>query len=253
MPSLADNLHSWDDPSNWVDGGNEWSHSWGSTATMWHGSILPRIAANLPAGRLLEIACGHGRVTAHLLGHCTSYVGIDLAPTCIATCRQRFAAATNATFLVGDGTSLAGIDDGSIDFVFSWDSLVHAELEAVGGYVRELARVLRPGGTAFLHHSNLAEFVDVGGRLTVENPHWRASSVSATVVRAVAAQHGVQTVAQEELQWGSPVWNDCFSLLRRPIVPGTTVVPRLFRHPGFAEELGFFRVVDETYRQSLRG
>lgn len=253
MPSIADNQANWNDPRNWQDDGHEWSSSWGSTATMWHGSILPRIAANLPAENLLEIACGHGRVTERLLAHCYRYVGVDLAPTCIELCRQRFAARARATFAENDGKSLPGVADNSIDFAFSWDSLVHAELDAVDGYLAELARVLRFGGRAFLHHSNLAEFVDASGALTVENPHWRATSVSAERVRERAAQHGLQVVAQEVLQWGSAAFNDCFTLLQRPLRGAAPVTPRLLRHPGFTEELGYLRALDDTYRKSLQG
>ena len=91
MPTIAENFANWNDPKRWSDDGNEWSHAWGSSATMWFGSILPRIAANLPAASLLEIACGHGRVTEFLLPHCQRYVGVDLAPDCVATCERRFA------------------------------------------------------------------------------------------------------------------------------------------------------------------
>jgi hypothetical protein len=47
------------------------------------------------------------------------------------------------------------IENGSIDFAFSFDSLVHAESDVMSSYAHELARVLKPGGVAFLHHSNL--------------------------------------------------------------------------------------------------
>ena len=252
MPSIGDNKAHWDDSQNWRADGDEWSASWGSTATMWHGSILPRIAANLPAGHLLEIACGHGRVTEHLLAHCYRYVGVDLAPSCVAFCRDRFASRPRAQFVATDGASLPGVADSSIDFAFSWDSLVHAELDAITGYLHELARVLRPGGTAFLHHSNLAEFVDASGAVTVENPHWRATSVSGQRVREHAERHGLHVVTQELVQWGSVAFNDCLTLLRRPLRAGPGAPPRSLRHPGFAEELGYLRVLDEAYRASLR-
>ena len=251
MPTIAENFANWNDPKRWSDDGNEWSHAWGSSATMWFGSILPRIAANLPAASLLEIACGHGRVTEFLLPHCERYVGVDLAPDCVATCERRFAGVGKASFRQVDGRTLAGIGDDSVDFAISWDSLVHAEHDAVAGYVAELARVLRPGGTAFLHHSNLGEHTAADGTLTVENPHWRASSVSAERVRAWAAPHGLQVVAQELLQWGSPAWNDCFTLLRRPRPGDPAAALRVVRHPGFAFELEFFRNLDATWRQSL--
>jgi hypothetical protein len=50
------------------------------------------------------------------------------------------------------------VETGSVDFVFSFDSLVHADAPTLEAYLRELTRVLRPGGVAFLHHSNMAMY-----------------------------------------------------------------------------------------------
>ncbi len=253
MPSIADNLTNWDDARNWQQDGDEWSHSWGSSAALWHGTILPRIAACLPAGDMLEIACGHGRVTQYLLGHCVRYRGVDLAPSCVSICTQRFAGRSGASFERTDGSTLPGIAAASIDFACSWDSLVHAELDAVGGYVRELGRVLRPGGTAFLHHSTMLDHVDANGQLTVPNPHWRATSVSAAIVQARAIASGLQCVTQELVQWGSTTYSDCFTLLRRQ--DDTRVAEcetHVLRHPAFHEELAHLQRLDRAYRQSLR-
>lgn len=46
--------------------------------------------------------------------------------------------------------------DGAVDLAFSFDSLVHVEIDVIEGYLTELARVLVPDGVAILHHSNLA-------------------------------------------------------------------------------------------------
>ena len=38
------------------------------------------------------------------------------------------------------------VEESSIDFVFSFDSLVHVEAETLAAYLSELARVLKPDG-----------------------------------------------------------------------------------------------------------
>ena len=43
--------------------------------------------------------------------------------------------------------------DASIDFAFSFDSLVHAEANILESYISELARVLKANAIAFIHHS----------------------------------------------------------------------------------------------------
>lgn len=248
MPSIDTNRANWNDPRSWQQDGEEWSAAWGGTASMWFGSLLPRLAPFLPVRHLLEIACGHGRVTAHLLAHCDRYTGVDLAPDCVATCQRRFAARAGAMFLATDGKSLSGIADASIDLACSWDSLVHAEADALVGYMHELARVLRPGGFAWLHHSNLGAWLAADGAPTVPNPHWRARTVSAASVRTWAATAGLQCVAQEIVQWGGAVDNDCFSLLRGRAPGDPTYEPRLRRHPDFNAEIEHFRQLAQLYR-----
>jgi ubiquinone/menaquinone biosynthesis C-methylase UbiE len=103
--------------------GDEWSVSWGSPWAQWHGCLFPRIFPFL-RGRILEIAPGRGRWTQFLRRHCESLVGIDLAPSCIAQCEQRFQSFGNLEFFVNDGRTLPMVEDSSIDFAFSFDSLV---------------------------------------------------------------------------------------------------------------------------------
>ena len=47
------------------------------------------------------------------------------------------------------------VEDGSIDFVFSFDSLVHVEADVLDAYLDQLARKLTPDGVGFIHHSNM--------------------------------------------------------------------------------------------------
>src|SRR4029078_6736404 len=90
----------------------------------------------------------------------TSYAAVDVAENCVKACRERFADVPHARFEVGDGKSLPFVDDASIDFAFSFDSLVHADAEAMRGYLGELARTLRPGAHGFIQHSNLRVSVE---------------------------------------------------------------------------------------------
>src|SRR5688500_242534 len=110
---------------DWIQAGEEWSEPWGSSAARWFGTILPRIHDCLPAGTILEIAPGFGRWTHYLKEHCGQLHVVDPDERCIETCRRRFSRDPNLSYHVNDGRSLAMIPDGSIDFVFSFDSLVH--------------------------------------------------------------------------------------------------------------------------------
>ena len=56
---------------------------------------------------------------------------VDLNQNCIDVCKQKFAAFENIEYHVNDGKSLSMIPENSIDFIFSHDSLVHAELDVI--------------------------------------------------------------------------------------------------------------------------
>ncbi len=154
MPTLDENLENWTTKWDWSHEGDEWSGWWGDTPAFWYGAILPRIHAFIPAGRILEIAPGYGRWTEYLKDAAEHLALVDLAENCIAHCRERFAAATHIEYHVNDGRSLGMVDDQSVDFVFSFDSLVHADPDVIGGYLAQLAAKLKPDGVGFIHHSN---------------------------------------------------------------------------------------------------
>src|ERR1700685_1918967 len=140
MPTLEQNRF-WGQYS-WPEQGNEWSAEWGDAETQWHATILPRIRRFLPAQRVLEIAPGYGRWSSFLIDSADEYIGVDLNAECVVACRARFAAANHATFMVNDGKSLAAVADDSVNFAFSFDSLVHVEIDVIETYLQELSRKL---------------------------------------------------------------------------------------------------------------
>ena len=83
------------------------------------------------AESMLEIAPGYGRWTAFLKDLCSRLPLVDLSPKCIEACRERFGESDDIAYHVNDGRSPAMIDEDSIDFAFSFDSLVHVELEVL--------------------------------------------------------------------------------------------------------------------------
>lgn len=91
-----------------------------------------------PRDRMLDIGCG----TAWLHEHFEHYVGIDVSPDAVA-----FAQSLGRNALVHDVESPLPFEDSSFDAVVIKDVLEHI-LEPVA-VVREIARVLRPGGLVF--------------------------------------------------------------------------------------------------------
>jgi SAM-dependent methyltransferase len=214
MPALNQNLSVWDQTYDWSRRGDEWSDAWGGVSYHWWTTLFPRLQGYVPAGRVLEIAPGFGRWTHFLRDLCSDLIIVDIAESAIAHCRERFAADRHISAHVNDGTSLPMAEDGSIDLVFSFDSLVHAESDVMAGYLGELARILATDGVAFLHHSNMGAYAR--GTYDPNNIHWRATSVSATEIERLAEAVGLSCVSQETIAWGNDsLLNDCLSVITR--------------------------------------
>ncbi len=228
MPSVEWNADLWDSVYNWSQQGEEWSAAWGGSEAQWFGTILPRIHAFVPAGTILEIAPGFGRWTNYLKGLCERLVVVDLSGKCIEACQRRFGSDSNIVYYVNDGRSLAMIPDHSIDFAFSFDSLVHAEADVIEAYLSQLAQKLKPDGVGFIHHSNLGAYAPalsyirqipdewrdvVLDRAFLSPTHLRAESMTAELFRKFCEQGGLQTMSQETVNWGTDrLLIDCFSV-----------------------------------------
>jgi len=108
-----------------------------------------------PTDNVLDLGCGIGRVTRYVAPLCREIWAVDVSETMVRFARERLADLPNVRFLVGRGTSLPELETGSIDFVYSLLTLQHVEREHAFRLLRELRRVLRDGGRAFLTFPNL--------------------------------------------------------------------------------------------------
>ena len=195
----------------------------------WYWCLLPRIQHHLPVHTILDIGPGFGRWTRYLLEHCEQMILVDISEKCINACRRRFGD-EGITYRVGPGASLDFLEDESIDFCFSWEALVYVEAEGIDTYLKDLGRKLKPSGSAFLHHSNLASHSDYFDR-TLKLPkgwrdflkrkglldfdQWRARSVTADSFRRAAEQANLQVQTQELIPWGGKRLIDCLTTLSR--------------------------------------
>jgi hypothetical protein len=238
---------------DWKYGGEEWSEAWGGSAAQWHGAIFPRIRDCLPANTILEIAPGFGRWTNYLRDYCERLWIVDRVAECIDACRQRFAGDSRLSYYVNDGRSLAMIPDHSVDFVFSFDSLVHPRPEIVQGYVSQLGRKLKIRGKGFIHHSNLGEYAnsmrehlpELIRKLLVktnilDRERHRDPTMTADLFRTLCEQNGLHCLTQELVNWRSRRLIDCFSLF---ICNGTEAKSptRVVRNPKFMREAAQIR------------
>jgi SAM-dependent methyltransferase len=287
MPTVEQNLFLWGKADGWKDDGDKWSVKWGSTELEWWTSIFPRIRQFVPASTILEIAPGFGRWTQFLKGFCQQLIAVDVSPACIERCKERFACDPQVRCYVNDGKSLAMVEDASVDFAFSFDSLVHVEADVIAAYLNELGKKLKPGGFAFLHHSNLRAYSSsiwlpktigrpqpIGDgvklapmsrglwlrrRLQSKLTDWglvntfdnRAESMCAKVFREACDPAGLECTTQELVNWNhGPSLIDCFSVVT-PRNGRTCKPPRLSRNPHFMDEAERARRTAELYNSDL--
>ena len=103
---------------------------------------------------IVEIGPGGGRFTEILLPKCRLLHAIDTSPHMIESLRARFGENHGVTYHVANGRGLGMLPDGSADAAFSYGVFVHLQHWDIFNYLREVQRVLRPGGKAVIQHSN---------------------------------------------------------------------------------------------------
>jgi SAM-dependent methyltransferase len=102
-----------------------------------------------PSDHVLDVGCGIGRLTRVLAARAAHVTALDVSPEMLALAAEHHAELSNVEWVLGDGETLTGIEDASVDVVVSHVVLQHIPSAKVQlGYVTEFARVLRPGGWA---------------------------------------------------------------------------------------------------------
>lgn len=117
------------------------------TATGWlepGEELAVRLVADSVGGAaILDIGIGGGRTAPLLRAISPDYRGIDYTPSMVALAKQRF---PDVTFLEMDARSLAFPDAAFALVTFTFNGIDSIDLQGRRGVLREVFRVLRPGG-----------------------------------------------------------------------------------------------------------
>ena len=112
------------------------------------------------AGKVvLDIACGEGYGSAMLGQVATRVFGVDIAPEAVAHARKRYST-PNVSFRVGDCAAMP-VEDASVDVVVSFETIEHHDRHEE--MMREIRRVLRPGGLLILSSPERFEYSERPG------------------------------------------------------------------------------------------
>lgn len=107
------------------------------------------IAAGYVSGSLLEVGCGEGRGIEILLNHVDQFTAVDKIKEVIDELQIKY---PQASFRSMNIPPLGGLNDNSFDSVVSFQVIEHIKDDHL--FLREIHRVLKPGGLALLTTPN---------------------------------------------------------------------------------------------------
>ena len=196
---------------DWSQMGEEWTASDAWKQALVDEVLLPTIPAG---GTVLEIGPGGGRWSVLLAPRAQRLVLVDVAQKPLDLVAERLKDSDNVEYVLTDGSALKGVGDASVDAVWSFDVFVHVAPGDQAGYLGEIARVLRPGGVAAIHHAD--------GRnrgLAPSRDGWRApmtAELFATLARerGLAVERVVRSFGEGRHALGG--FGDAITVLRRP-------------------------------------
>lgn len=116
-----------------------------------------RFAAALVKGlRVLDIACGSGYGSMILQESAASVDGVDISEEAVAYCRETYQKAA-VRFHVGSVDAIP-LPDQSVDAVVSFETLEHVSAKTQLDFMKEIRRVLVPGGLLVISTPNKAVY-----------------------------------------------------------------------------------------------
>jgi len=119
-------------------------------------TVILSVAEPRPGGTLLDLGCGNGSLTARVAERvgATRMVGVELEKPWIEEAKRRGVEVEEA-----DLTQRLPFGDDAFDVVHSNQVIEH--LASTDHFMREIARVLKPGGYAIVSTNNLASWHNV--------------------------------------------------------------------------------------------
>ena len=170
---FTDSQRYWEE--RYANGGNSGSGSDGRLA-QGKAAILNQLVAVRQVNTVLEMGCGDGSQLSH--ASYPKYVGVDVSPEAIATCRRRFADDTTKRFILSGAESLPTCDVGlSLDviyhlvedgvFVQYMNTLLRHSARMVVLYTSDSDHYLPPGrSAAHVRHRPVCEWMS-------SQAHWK--------------------------------------------------------------------------------
>lgn len=174
-------------------------------------SEFKRLFEKLDLTAVLELACGHGRHSEVVQPLAGRLVLMDVFQDNLDICKKRLSESGNVDYVFGNGYSFEPVEDASLSAIYCYDAMVHFAPELVEQYIKDTARVLKPGGMALYHHSNYDAPTDQHYGL---NPNAR-NKMTREMFNGFVNDAGLDIVEAFEMGWGGHDNLDGVTLLRK--------------------------------------
>jgi SAM-dependent methyltransferase len=195
--------------------GDEWSLADAEVERIVGAWIEPFVT---PDSAVAEIGVGGGRVARLVAGSVGLLECFDLSEGMLEHARRTLADRSNVSFHLVGGPKLPGEMTGTLDFVYSFDVFVHLDLHTQWRYLQEIERVLKPGGRAFLHTTNLT--APGGWERFAAQDHYTLDGhyfVTPEVVKTLVGHTGLRMIRESDPEGAEGiVRRDYLFLLERP-------------------------------------
>jgi ubiquinone/menaquinone biosynthesis C-methylase UbiE len=116
--------------------------------------VLQKLRFDPADKSMAELGCGAGRMTRSFAQRFQSVCAVDISAEMQSRAQAYLLTLSNLRWVLASGETLSGVENASVDFVFSYLVLQHMpEKTLVFNSIREMMRILRPGGV-FLFQFN---------------------------------------------------------------------------------------------------
>lgn len=158
--------------------------------------ILPFVT---PQSLVAEIGVGGARIAARVAPHVRNLLCFDISTEMLTKARAALADRPNVEFVLLSEPGLPRAFGARFDFVYAFDVFVHLDLHSLWKYFQEIQRILKPGGKAFLHTTNLK--APAGWRRFAAQERYSVEGhyfISPEIVGILASHAGLQIIKQGE-------------------------------------------------------
>ncbi len=165
----------------------------------------------LDLSNVIELACGRGRHVPQYREKAGAITLVDILNENIEFCRNRFKDRDNIAYYCNNGYNLQELSSDAYSALFSYDAVVHFEMMDIYEYLKDIFRVLKPGGQVLIHHSNY----DGSYKASFGTSPSGRSFMNLKIFAYLAYRAGFEVEEQKEIDWG--IENlDGLTLLKKP-------------------------------------